>query len=65
MGARELAAYIDRTGLASIAVSDGIKIPVKVKDARSIFGRTELKVTPIGGSGETWITVGNFEEKKL
>jgi hypothetical protein len=27
---------------------------VKVIDARQIFGRVELKVTPLAGSGEAW-----------
>jgi hypothetical protein len=35
--------------------TEGLKVPVTVKDAREVYGRTDYLVTPIGGSGEKWV----------
>jgi hypothetical protein len=51
--ANELAANVGREGLWSTPIAN-IQVRVKVIDARQIFGRVELKVTPIAGSGEAW-----------
>lgn len=53
----ELADYVRRTGTLTIPSGEGFKVKIRVVDARAIFGRTELRVTPIAGSGETWATV--------
>ena len=34
---------------------DQMKIKVKVLDARKSYGRDDVKVTPVEGSGEQWI----------
>jgi hypothetical protein len=51
--ANELAANVGREGLWSTPIAN-IQVRVKVIDARQIFGRVELKVTPLAGSGEAW-----------
>ena len=33
----------------------GLTIPVRVTDVRIAFGRVDVLVTPIGGSGERWV----------
>jgi hypothetical protein len=58
--AADLAAYLKRDGLWS-APTGNMKVPVTTIDARHIFGRTELKVSPIGGSGSTWVNESNVE----
>lgn len=35
---------------------EGLKVPVNVKQSRSIFGREELLISPIDGEGERWVT---------
>jgi len=50
--ATELNAYVGKKGLWDSPL--GVKIPVLILDARKAYGRFELKVTPISGSGEVW-----------
>jgi hypothetical protein len=61
--AADLAEYLKRNGIWSTPTGD-MKLPVVVIDARYIFGRIELKVSPIGGSGSTWVTAGSVELAK-
>ena len=59
--AADLADYLQRKGTWSAPTGDNLKIPVVVIDARVMFGRTELKVSPIGGSGSVWTVEANVE----
>ena len=36
--------------------SEGLKVEVKVIGERSVYGRDELEVSPVAGSGAKWIT---------
>lgn len=58
--AADLAGYVQRKGIWSTPTGD-MKLPVMTVDARWLFGRTELKVAPIGGSGSTWVTAGSVD----
>lgn len=49
-----LGAVIGQTGMLT-TYTEGLKVPVTVKDARQVYGRTDYLVTPIGGSGEKWV----------
>ncbi len=53
MTANELGENVGREGTWTTPIAS-IKIRVKILDARQIFGRLELKVTPLGGTGEAW-----------
>lgn len=53
-GAKELAVLIGKTITISI---EKLNIEVNVNDARSHFGRTEVLVNPVSGSGEQWIDI--------
>jgi hypothetical protein len=44
--------YIGRTALVDLA---GVLVQVRVLDIRSAFGRIDAHVTPIAGSGQTWL----------
>lgn len=35
---------------------DQLQITVEIKDARSCYGRTEVLVSPEGGSGQAWVS---------
>lgn len=49
-----LGAVIGHTGTLT-TYTEGLKVPVTVKDAREMWGRTDYLITPIGGSGEKWV----------
>jgi hypothetical protein len=49
----DAAKYVDRTGTWHAPV--GLRIPIKVLGARSVFGRVELHVSPIHGEGKAWV----------
>jgi hypothetical protein len=59
MTATEVAEVIGRKGLATLRLDASppvfLTIPVSVKDARRNFGRTDLLISPLGGSGEVWV----------
>lgn len=54
MTINEIAKYIGKTGTILPGLGS-ISIPVKVYDARQVYGRVELLVKPVSGTGETWI----------
>lgn len=37
----------------------GLEIPVNVTDRRTMIGRTEYLVTPVGGTGKLWKIASN------
>jgi len=47
--------YIGKNAIVEI---DKLKIQVRILDGRFSFGRADLLVTPIAGSGEKWIASG-------
>lgn len=60
MTTTELLALIGKhTGGSDTALInlDGLYVPVKVLDAKYVFGRTDVLVTPIGGHGQKWTRV--------
>lgn len=46
------------TTTLSIPMKDGntLEIPVKVLEEREVFGRYEVQVTPVSGSGQAWVS---------
>lgn len=34
---------------------NGMLFPVRVLDARKVWGRVDILISPLGGSGETWV----------
>lgn len=54
MNARELAALLGSSGLLRSA--DGLRVSVRVLDARPAFGRLDLLVEPVEGSGSAWVS---------
>lgn len=51
MKVQELSQIIGRK--ASWIIFD-LDVPVEITDARSIFGRVDVQIRPVGGSGEHW-----------
>ena len=50
----ELRQLINTTAMYHIGTD--LTIPVSIIDARICYGRTDCKVTPVGGTGERWVT---------
>lgn len=51
VNAHELSQMIGRS--ASWTIFD-LNIPVEVTDARYMFGRTDIQIQPVGGTGKHW-----------
>lgn len=56
----DLLPLIGRTGLWSTPMGN-FAVRVRVLAARRCFGRIELQVTPLEGSGTTWTPQGRVE----
>ena len=48
----ELAEFVGRTGLLSM---DKIAVEVRAHDAREVYGRLDILVEPIAGTGQVWV----------
>jgi len=44
--------------------SGKLRVPVKVLDARSVWGKRQLLVSPIGGDGEIWADASRVFARK-
>ena len=59
MTGKQLAKYIGRPGWVTYSGinynADSIRFPITVTDSRTMFGRTDLLVEPVGGSGSAWV----------
>jgi len=57
----------DRTGNKDIARInlDGLKVDVKILDVKQVFGRVDVLITPINGSGEKWVQADRLVKKCL
>lgn len=54
MGLGKVAAMVGKE--ATLTTGEGLKIAVRVLDARQSYGRTEVLVEPVTGSGKAWVT---------
>jgi hypothetical protein len=36
---------------------NGMHFPVRILDARKVYGRMDALITPVGGTGEVWVDV--------
>lgn len=41
-----------------------LRVRVKITDARSAYGRTDVEVTPVKGSGRLWVSLHKLEGVK-
>jgi hypothetical protein len=62
MSLRGLAAAIGKVG--TLTTTEGLKIEVRVLDARQAYGRTEYLVAPTHGKGEAWVTTARVRLKR-
>jgi hypothetical protein len=55
--------YIGQTGLLQ-DVLPGLDVAVRILDMRTAFGRIDVKVTPVSGSGDTWVNINRVQLTK-
>ena len=53
MTSEELATHVGREGLLSMG--GAIAIEVKSLDAREVYGRLDILVEPVAGTGKAWV----------
>lgn len=55
-----------KTGNKEIGLyySDGLSIEVKLIDAKQVFGRIDVKISPVSGSGDKWVQLDKISEMK-
>lgn len=54
LSAEELASFVGRTG--HYQARAGMTVEIRVTNARESYGRLDLLVAPIAGTGEAWIS---------
>jgi len=55
MAAKDCSNLIDRSGL--LVDADAWAVAVRIVDARRVFGRVDVLVTPTRGRGERWVSL--------
>jgi hypothetical protein len=64
MSAAELSRLIGRSGRAALSASGKnqvLHVDVTVLDARELYGRRDVLVSPVAGVGEAWVSLENVE----
>lgn len=65
MTAADLASHVGKRGVCSISLGERgrhrLLVRVKILDARRVYGRTDLLVTPEAGSGVAWVVSSRVE----
>ena len=50
---QELAAYVGRTGILN---TDKLGVLIRSLDSREVYGRLDILVEPVEGTGEAWVS---------
>ena len=48
---------------ARLCVETSLTVVVQIRDARTVYGRTDYLVTPVEGSGEQWVSADRVTVK--
>ena len=54
MTTRELLNLLDKA--ATLTTVEGLEVQVKITDARSVFGRQDIRVEGLAGEGTAWVS---------
>lgn len=63
MTTKDLTQYVGQTLLWRHSSFRKFLVEVTVKDARQMYGRTDLLITPVSGSGEQWVSAESCKAK--
>ena len=44
-------------GHGLLQTAEGLRVRVKVEDAKTVYGQDRLLVSPVDGSGQAWVSV--------
>jgi hypothetical protein len=61
MTTADLARYLGQSG--TLTTAEGLSVAVSIIDARNMFGRIDLLVTPEAGEGQAWVSEGRVTIK--
>ncbi len=56
MNIKDMADKIGQHAIWTPALGSTLAIDVRIQDVRRAYGRTDYLITPIAGTGETWVT---------
>jgi hypothetical protein len=56
MSIKEMAEAIGRLASWNPAADAALSVDVRIQDVRRAYGRTDYLITPVAGTGETWVT---------
>lgn len=62
MNAAKLSELIGQPKL--MMVPNGLKFAVVILDARSVFGRIDVQVRPVEGSGKAWVSLDTVQDHR-
>ncbi len=54
MNAKEMLRLMNNSAMLNL---DGLLVEVNILDIRKAWGRTDCLITPISGSGQTWVSL--------
>lgn len=59
---------MDRTkvvaGNTAVLVIDGLSVQVKILDTKQAFGRLDVLIAPVSGSGQKWVQCDRLKEEE-
>jgi hypothetical protein len=59
---------MDRTkvvvGSVAILVMDGLMVSVTILDTKSVYGRLDVLIAPVSGSGQKWVNSERLKEEE-
>ena len=58
MGVKEMIGLIGTTVMVKV---DGFTVPMTISDAKTAYGNKRFLVSPVGGSGESWVDASRVD----
>lgn len=58
MGVKEMIGLIGTTVMIKV---DGFSVPMTINDAKTAYGNRRFLVSPVGGSGESWVDASRVD----
>jgi hypothetical protein len=59
---------MDRTkvvaGNTAVLVMDGLMVSVTILDTKSVYGRLDVLIAPVSGSGQKWVNSERLKEEE-
>jgi hypothetical protein len=59
MSAAEMMGRVGKDGVWNV---EGVRVLVRIMDARMVFNRLDFKIVPLMGAGEVWVSAARVGE---